>query len=387
MKTRHVATLFVLVTTVFVSGLAAGIWFSQHYRIVAVGAPAGRTAEVQPPPMSQFPRAAAIMPAIENSAAPAASAPKGPLSYHFVPGETMHYGIEAGIQGTGLDLGLGANIAMNLASSLSLYTERVEPDGTGSLRLSFDNLDMTGDFMGSPIELHQSPERTLLNMNAQTKIDSSQGRSLGLIPQLDFFKQPVAMTVSPNGTIQKLEGAWGMEQLLAAVTRLSPDNGESAVLQPNAHWTSEFLMPIPGLGEGVKTVTNNTVTGYQVVEGHPCAVVQQEMRSSQSGGTLAMQSGGSDGGLSFGVPLFSVLGNNVIYFDTVNGKLVRCDLNLEFNLQLSQQLKPLGDFVNLLGEVLGDGSAGGSGKAGGASAPGNAADIGVKIAGTMKLNE
>ena len=151
-------------------------------------------------------------------------------------------------------------------------------------------------------------------------------------------------------------------------------------------------MPMPGLGQGVKTVTRNTFTGYATVDGHRCAVVQQVMDSSQTNGTLTAQSGGLGGlgdALGFEMPLFSVVGRNTIYFDVLNRKLIRCDLNLEFNLQLGQQLKSLTDLMRNYGDVLGDVLGGSPGKKGGPPTAKSqlSEDMGVKITGTLKLME
>ncbi len=403
MKPLVIVTLAGALLVVFALGIGAGVWFGQHYRIVSVDAPVDQTAAAlktvadQYTPLSAVPAEPVPRPMdsdfseILNTPVPhrGAAAGNGPFSYQFVPGETDHYGIEANIQGTGIDLGQGSNIDMNFGSRMALHTDSVDQAGAGNLGLTFDNVDMTGEFMGSPIELHQRPDGTQLKMNSKTKIDSSQGISLGLIPSLEFFKQTIRMTVAKNGEIQKLSGAEGFEQMLSPMTKLAPNATETSGLRPNAQWTSEFLMPVPGLGKGVKTVTRNTFTGYATVDGRKCAVVQQVMDSSQTNGTLSAQSGGLDELLSFAMPLFSVVGRNTIYFDVANGKLVRSDLGLEFNLQIGQQLKPLTDLMKTYGDVLGDVLGDNPGKA--RSKPStrskDSQDMGVKITGTLKLEE
>ena len=281
---------------------------------------------------------------------------------------------------------------MDFGSQLALHTESVDSTGAGNLTLNFDNTDMTGEFMGGPIELHQRPDSTQLRMNSEKKIDSNLGISLGLIPQLEFFKQTLHMNVAKDGEIRSMGGIEGFDQMLSSMTKLPSDAMETSGLRPNAEWATQFLMPMPGLGQGVKTVTRNTFTGYANVDGHRCAVVQQVMDSSQTNGSLTVQSGGVGGlgdALGLEMPLFSVVGRNTIYFDTASGKLIRCDLNLEFNLQLGQQLKSLTDLMRNYGDVLGDVFGGSPGQSNSkpAARPQNAQDMGVKITGTLALRE
>ena len=176
------------------------------------------------------------------------------------------------------------------------------------------------------------------------------------------------------------------------MTELPSDAMEGTGIRPNAEWATQFLLPMPGLGQGVKTVTRNAFTGYSSVNGHRCAVVQQVMDSSQEKGTLTAQSGGLGAigdVLGFEMPLFSVVGRNTIYFDVTNGKLIRCDLNLEFNMQLGEQLKSLTELMRNYGDVFDEVLGGNSGKTVKKPAAKSklSQDMGVKIVGTMKLQE
>ncbi len=389
MKTHHVLILGGGILLVFALGLGAGMWFSQHYRIVPLGesSPPSQSAfqPVAPPaaPAPQILPAASLGPAVEPplEAAPAPYA--GLFAYHFTPGEALKYRLATDIQGTGFDLGQGANIGLKFLSSMILTTEGVYSSGTGALRLDFTSVDMTGDFMGSPVVLHKGPGSSKFQMGSRTEVDSSAGLNLGMIPQLDFFGQPIRMTVAPNGDIVNVSGAEGFDKLLTPITRLSPPPSGETGLQPNTQWESQFSMPIPGLADGVNSVARNTFTGYTEIDGRQCGVVRQEILSHQSQGTLSAL-GGVAGQLGLPMPLLNLAGTNLIYFDTVSGKLVRCDLDLNFNLEIGAPLGALTQALRMFNDALGE--AGGAKPSPAPELPGNQ-NMGARITGSLSLVE
>lgn len=357
MKPIHAAMIAVVGLFLFLTGIGAGIWFAMNYRVV----PVDQAISPQPPPASAETQATTGLPqppaaatsGFKVASSPSRSAPlSGPFAYRFAKGEQLKYQLSAEVAGTGFDMGEGSGIGLSIGSNLSLVTESVDTAGAGALRLAFDDVYMTGNFMGTPVEIHHSAGRTTMNVDGRTQVDTAQGHSIKGIAQLQFFQQPVRMVVARDGEVLHVSGVQGLDQMLSSIITLNAEDLPTSDLPAGREWTSEFNMPIPGLGTPARAIARNKLDRYTTINGRRCAVVHQDIESTQSGGLLASPASILGEAMQFSMPTFSISGQNVIYFDTDDGKLVHCDMDIDFALELGEQLKPLADLLGMYGELL-----------------------------------
>jgi hypothetical protein len=94
-----------------------------------------------------------------------------------------------------------SGVGLNIKFDMYLTTESVDLDGTGHLRLDFDDVVMTGQFMGQPVELYHNKERTQMDMGGRDSVDTALGQSVEGIPQIAFFDNPINLTVDRDGMV------------------------------------------------------------------------------------------------------------------------------------------------------------------------------------------
>lgn len=345
------------------TGIVLGVWFSQNYRIVPVAPPdsaAPQTASrpgiagVQSPTLNLQTSNAEEQQTLLLGDDPPPAPPTvdyGPFAYRFNTGDTLRYRLDAEVQGTGAESIGSSLIDMELRSEMTLATQSVDTSGNGALQMTFGSVDMGGNFMGGPVELHKTPERTVMRM-ANVSLDTDRGDSTAGIPQLEFFDTPIDMIVSPTGQVLKLSGSPGMDQMLVTTAVMHSFEWPSQEMPVGYQWQSRINLPVPGLNSTAPAVVTNTIVGYENLNGHQCAVVDQIFEASQDDGGITSPDSVMGEGMSFSMPRFQVDGDNRIYFDTQTGTLVSSDLDLDFILEIGQQLKPIEDILSGIFSLL-----------------------------------
>jgi len=334
-----------------VAGSAASIWFTQNYQIV----PVEQDRATVPPAKT----------AIDNlgqplAASPAAGQPNTPppqrgeplFSYRFQPGEELDYKLNVDVVGEGVDMGEGSSIALTIDGDMGLDTKSVDPQGNGNLRLAFDAIHMQGDFMGSPVSLSQDQHGTQYAGQGREVINTPQGLgSIQGIPQLEFFKEPIDMTVMPDGRIAKLAGGQDIGTMLAVTPSMATLQFPTEQLESGATWESDLNMPVPGFGTPVKAHIINKLEGYQMIDDRLCAIISQEFLAQQKDGTVHSPESVFGEAMDFSLGHFNLTGWNTVYFDVEAGQLVHTDMDLRLDLELSDTLKPFGDLMGLMNDL------------------------------------
>lgn len=361
----------------FVAGIGFGVWFALNFRIVPKGdledmiaktlgegasldgvlpgAQDGGAVDVQKL-LEQVQKAAAASDAASDWTVSKGAAEKpaeGPFTFKFTPGERLHYTLTADVQGHGLELLAPEPVALKMDSAFNLVTESVDTAGNGVLELAFEHTEMKGDFMGAPFEMMQGP--------AGERVDTG-GPDTGLqrdmlwrIPQLQFFKTPMRMKVAPNGMVTDLAGRQGAEAAVSPLPMLTDIEFPSAQLDPGAQWDSHIDMSVPGFGAPVRVRIVNTFTGYKTIGRRVCAVIEQDLTSEETNGTLTTPAGPLGGLIGFTMPEFKLGGKNMVYFDTENGQLVHSEMDLDLGLDIGQALgETTRNQLEQLGTNLGD---------------------------------
>lgn len=410
---------FVL-TVLLVAGFALGVWFTQNYRIVPAGpgqplagtaAPgaqlgAGRqdgTASLSSPPSESLPsptskatpRPQSGYRSARNVAWPRQTGVQtqdqntdGLLHFNFQPGEQLNYQLTARIAGKGVDAGVPEDVALDLAAVMNLMTQSVDQNGNAAMRLEFGNVAMDGNFMGVPFGFQQNGQNASITQNNKQTLDTSMGLgSITGIPQLEFFGSPIDILVSPNGQVRNVSGTGDIGSILSAYPVLSALEFPTQGMQQGTQWQSDIALPVPGFGEAPPARLVNTLVGYQTVGGRNCAVIQQDVLSSQSGGTLNSPKSSLSDAAQFSMSMFDLSGRNMLYFDVDAGKLVRSDMDLDLILKIGQALQ---DYSALLNGLLGDGASVDGAQLGdllgGLGQQSNLVDLGLDIKATLALH-
>jgi hypothetical protein len=238
---------------------------------------------------------------------------------------------------------------------------------------------MRGNFMNSPYLLDHSAAGTRAEMDGQPLNAAPGGGSAFPVPQLEFLKEAIALRVAPDGRVLSVSGAPGMEEMLVPDALVAPVPFREGEEPGSGGWVSEFTLPVPGLGEPAKARAVNTLRGYQQVDGRRCAVIDQVLSSEQQGGYAVTAPDAAGAGMSFTMPLFRVKGLNTVYFDMDRGRVHQSDMDVDFDMVLGEELKPLVSMLGMMGDLLKEGE--------GEKVPqaGNLSDISVNIKGTMRL--
>ncbi|MBI5094510.1 MAG: hypothetical protein HZB26_19015 [Candidatus Hydrogenedentes bacterium] len=348
-KTSHLALGAALSGAIFAGGIALGVWFNSHYRVVPVDQEPTLTA-VAPPQGSFAPTNPA--PAAARSTVPAKD---GPFTFKFTPGENLTYRLDAAVSGNGLELATPEGVDMKMGSVLNLHTDEVSPDGVGTLTLAFADTQFSGDFMGQDYSMKTNPAGSKIQSGGRDVLDTAKGKGAAQgIPQLDFFNTPVHMKVARNGDVSQLSGPTGIESIITPAPALTELEFPGAALTDGAQWTSNFKLPVPGFGEAAQGKMINTFKGYVNYAGRRCGVIEQRITSAQENGALVSPKSSLGDAMNFTMPRFDLDGTSIVYFDVDNGKLVRNDLNLGVKLDIGQALGGAGELVKGLMSQLGN---------------------------------
>jgi hypothetical protein len=273
----------------------------------------------------------------------------------------LRYQLDARATGTGFEMGTESDIGLTMHMTFDLETLEARRDGSGTLELEFDEVRMTGNFMGDPVSLYQSGGETEMDLNRGDQIDTRQGDSIEGIPQLEFFEQPIRMEIGPDGHVTDIEGAPGFDLILSPSKALAPSRFTTSHLEIGESWTSEFNLPVPGLAIPASATAHNTLVEYTTIGDRNCGVIRQQMDATQLDGSLLSPSSSLSEQMGFSMPTFEVSGVNMIYFDVDDGKLVRTEMNLTFHLEIGDQLDSikgaLGAYSQVLGELEGSGAS------------------------------
>lgn len=348
------------------AGLNTGGWVHEqaHYRTIA---PSSTSAHEEGVPT----KTATVDPATPDSL----------FHYQFVAGERLDYALDAAIGGTGIESLSGpGNVAMEFTSDLHVLTESVDLAGNGNLSIGFDRVEMHGSFMDAPVNLVHSLAGTEYT-HGNEHVSTANGDSIAGIPQLEFFNQPTKARVSPSGEVLQVDGAPGMDKLLSPEEILTSIEFPAGELDTGAQWTSNFAMPVPGVGSPAGATALNVLEGFQLFRGRYCGVIRQTLQADQADGTLASPESVLGDEMNFSMPEFRLSGENLIYFDVDNGQLIQADLNLNFTMRIGGQLKPVADLLNVYGSLLNELE----GNRPSESPAQDALDLGVNIQATLGL--
>ena len=339
----------------FAGGVGAGIWFTQNFDVVRKGDPV--TLDSLDRPYASVAPTEGMTPAIEPADH---SAERAPFAAEFRAGERLDYTLKAAVGGMGRERGEASPVQMQLDSAFHLDTKRVGSDGSAVLTLAFDRANFAGNFMGSDYAMNVGPDGSTAEMGGRSLTGGilPPGQS-GNIPQLGFFNEPIHMEVGPDGEVRRVTGGAAPGELVRVLPELISLEMPEGNLREGQQWHSPLELVIPGIGVPVPCDITNTFMGYETVAGNPCAVIAQEIVSTQENGTLAMPQGAWGEAQGFSMPGFHVNGANKAYVDTNTGQLVYSDMHLDIGIDIG---KTLGDGASTalralgaaLGELAGD---------------------------------
>lgn len=277
---------------------------------------------------------------------------KGPFRFKFTKGEQRIYALQAGVTGSGLDVGNPEGVDMHMASNMILETKNVDRDGKAQLELRFDETTFQGDFMGSPYEMFVTQTIARATHAGRNTVPETNKKSSN--PQIAFFQHPIQMEVGPDGNVTHLDGPGEISALLAQAPLYSDLEFPRSELTSGESWVSEFALPIPGLAQAPKAQILNHYQGTDVYAGRECGVIHQTLSSAQTNGAVQSSFGADQELMGFSIPDFNLAGENIVYFDLNDGAVVYTDMRLNVKLSLGQVLGGAGDAIEGLLEGMGN---------------------------------
>jgi hypothetical protein len=352
----------ILTAGVAAAGLSAGNWAHNTLHRATTYTPPGNAATETAP----------MLPAT----------PESLLHYQFVPGQRTYYRLQADISGAGIESLAGSGgVAMGFGADMNVLTEQVDDEGNGYLDIRFDHVQMQGSFMDEPVNLTHSVSGTEYHYGNEN-VSTAAGDNVAGIPQLEFFNTPTKAVVSPSGKVLQVSGAPGMDQMLSPETLLASVQFPAGDLDAGAQWTSDFGMPVPGVGGLVSSQAVNTLEGYDLFRGRYCAIIRQTLNAQQNDGQITSPQSALGEEMNFSMPSFDLDGENRIYFDVENGTLIQADLNLNFSMTIGEELKAVAQTLDLYGKLLNE-------IEGGRSADGQPQEdllnLGLNITGSLSI--
>jgi hypothetical protein len=304
------------------------------------------------------------------------------LHYKFIPGEHTYYRLQADISGAGIESLAGSGgVAMTFGGDMKVLTEQVDGTGNGYLDIRFDHVQMQGSFMDEPVSLSHSVAGTEYHYGNEN-LSTAAGDTLAGIPQLEFFSTPTKAVVSPSGKVLQVSGAPGMDQTLSPETLLASVQFPAGDLDAGAQWTSDFGMPIPGVGRLVSSQAVNILEGYDLFRGRYCAIIRQTLNARQTDGEINAPQSALGEEMNFSMPAFDLSGESRIYFDVENGKMIQADLNLNFSMTIGEELKAVAQTLDLYGKLLNEIE---SGRSADEQPQEDLLNLGLKIAGSLSI--
>ncbi len=282
--------------------------------------------------------------ASDLSFTPSQNSGNGPFAYKFKEGEVLTYRMDAEANGLGLAQADDRNsdIGLTIGFDMNLLAEKVDSDGNAELRLDFANMTTQGGFMDMPAN-YSHPGAGAVDPLGQ-----------GGGPQSRFFGEPTRIRVSPDGQVRDVSGAKGMDQLLTPEAALAPVQFPSAQFEVGDRWESKFNLPVPGMGVPASADASNEIVRFENIGARRCAVILQRLSSAQANGTMDSIGGNPGDPAGFSMPRFNLTGENYIWFDVNEGKLVQSDLDMQFELALGQQLAPMSGLMKTYDTLLND---------------------------------
>lgn len=234
----------------------------------------------------------------------------GPFAYQFTAGERTNYQLDTQVTGKGMDLGEESAISLMMNMAFGIDTISVDDRGWAELQLAFDQVRMTGSFMGEEVHLYQTGDDVQMHLNKFENVDTSAGDSIQGISQLEFFSSPVTMIVSPDGMVREVSGPDGFDTILAPNEALAPSQFPTANLEIGDSWVTDFTMPVPGLAVPAAAKAHNTLVRYDYIGARQVGVIQQQIVAQEDGGTIESPSSVLGESLDLAMPTFSIEGEN-----------------------------------------------------------------------------
>lgn len=321
LKPKHYAIIAAIVVAALAGGIALG------YSMAGTPPANPATAEAGP---STLPSAEAS-PELQRVALP-----DTPFAESFEEGQLLAYRLDTEIEGGGADTGQFSEVYMKFGSDVTLFTHKVDADGTADLRFVFENASLVGTFFDSPID-----------MTFQQPVAGSepQAGAAPPSPQTTFLTTPVEMRVAPDGTVLDISSPRSMKDMLGSLATVPHLTFPDRELVDGMEWESELKLPVPGIGDAIDTKVLNKLVGRARMGNYDCGVVLQKIGAKRNDTSASVSGAPDEKPMLFSVPLFDLQGENTIYFDLKTGRLVHAALDLEFALRIKEQLGDAGAFL------------------------------------------
>jgi hypothetical protein len=289
------------------------------------------------------------------------------LRYNFKPGDKLEYAVTTTESGTAV-VSAGGNkqeVPSNTKTAMNLTYDvlEVDPQGTATVRLTLDEINIDTQTMGTSVNIKVGATGVkvysggmlvfdLGQMGGTEDLPISEMLGLGAMPEgvqlADLFGKGVTVTITRLGEMA-IPGT--AESSLGALVGFEPDRLTAKLVRPGDIWMSN--LPLPGVDEeqieshGLKAV--QIFEGIEDFDGRRCAKIVSKVNVDCSDMY-------SEEELAAGMNMLKLRGEGITYLDIETGRA----------------LKATGEFVQ---DVQGVQAAGLQALMGGAAAPGATVEV------------
>jgi hypothetical protein len=325
---KHYAILASLILTTLGAGVAAGYWFAGGNR-AAPNTPANTLTPNATPVEAVGPAGQTVV----------ASLPEGPFTASFEEGQLLSYRLDTEIEGGGSELGEFSEVYMKFGSDVTLFTRKVDPDGTADLKFVFEHAGVAGTFFDNPFEIA---------FDQPAPGSDPQSDSTASTPQAAFLTTPIEMRIGPDGTVLDISGPGNFKDMLGSIATVPHLKFPNRELADGMEWETQLRLPVPGIGDAIDTTVHNKLVGRERLGNYDCGVVLQQIGAKGENTRASAPGGPNEQPMQFSVPLFDLQGENTIYFDLKTGRLVHAAMDLDFALRIKEQLGGAGKLLQQL---------------------------------------
>ena len=269
------------------------------------------------------------------------------LRYKFKPGQKLEYATVVmmasltNTTATGVQAGMPMNMTMK--TNLRMNTLQVDPRGTGTVKMSFDEFNIDAQALGESVNMRIGASGIKVYSGGQLVFDSSQtggqqmplGEILGLGatqggPQLmDLFSKGITLTITKAGETTMPELGPGAAGGLMDINLFDQLPLPVRLVRPGDVWSS--APSIPGLGDKTELpgiTLENRFAGIEDFKGRSCAkiVTKADIDLGKSPITQAQMPPGA----SFSK--LRMVGDGTAYLDLEQGILLKQDG--EFSIEM-----------------------------------------------------
>lgn len=268
----------------------------------------------------------------------------GPYRVAWQKGQKALYGFSTRVDGKGspsLTGSTGLNIGFD--ADVSVLTEDVDAEGNMTTRLAFEDVNMSGNFLGYPVDLRKRGGITQSYVASDVAPPQTALNSRFAPPSTDVFDTPMSFKITPKGIGVSAEAETPLDRFVLTIMRLSGSAFPVSSLQPGDTWENDYDLDWPGMKAPVAVHVSTTLAEEGPYWGRDCACFVQQVTPGSAHSKVLSKIGRID-----------VSGQSRFFFDKNEGRTIYYESDLTFDLILNAALEKASETFGIYTGLLED---------------------------------